>query len=133
MAEGVVDLLETIDVDVQHRRARVRAACASEHALGSVQHERAIGQAGQRVVERQKAQLILCAFEITPRQELPRQHERGRERRADRETDPVCERVTELDVDQKADDHGRGEVRKPGRPASPVADGGATCGHSRWG
>ena len=49
----VVDDLEAVDVDEQHRGCRVVPRGRQQHLLGLVVEEHAVGQAGQRVVERQ--------------------------------------------------------------------------------
>ena len=51
--ERVVDLLEAIEVDQQHRAEPV----AAQGALGAAMQERAVGQVGERVVQRLVAQL----------------------------------------------------------------------------
>ena len=44
VAEGVVDLLETVEVDEQGGALGARSAGASEHLLDAVEDERAVGQ-----------------------------------------------------------------------------------------
>jgi hypothetical protein len=56
--EVVVDVLEAVDVDVQGTGDRSGLACgAGEHLRGAVEHERAVGEAGERVVQRQMGEL----------------------------------------------------------------------------
>ena len=55
--EGVVDVLEAVDVDVQRRDRDLLPARAGEHLLGAVERQHAVGQAGQRVVQRLVAKL----------------------------------------------------------------------------
>ena len=52
LSELFVDVLEPVDVDEQGARQHSRIASrARDHALGTVQRERAVGQPGQGVVE----------------------------------------------------------------------------------
>ena len=52
MPEAVVDVLEAVDVDEQSACQHAWLAChPREHLLGAVEHEGAIRQPGQRVVE----------------------------------------------------------------------------------
>ena len=57
VAEGVVDALEAVEVDEHRRRLGAAAAGVGEHLLGAVHDQRAVGQAGERVVQRLVAQL----------------------------------------------------------------------------
>ena len=57
VAEPVVDVLETVDVDVQSGDRHLRASRPREHLLGPVERERAVGKLGERVVQRLMAQL----------------------------------------------------------------------------
>ena len=50
MAVHIVDLLEPIDVDKQHRRQPIAADGSGEHGLQSLQHQDAAGQTGHGVV-----------------------------------------------------------------------------------
>ena len=52
VAERVVDLLEVVEVDQHHGRGDVRAAAGGDRLLDAVAEERAVGQAGERVVQR---------------------------------------------------------------------------------
>ena len=52
VAERVVDLLEVVEVDQHHGRGDVRAAPGGDRLLDAVAEERAVGQAGERVVQR---------------------------------------------------------------------------------
>ena len=47
MPEAVVDVLESIDVNEQHRRLAVVAPCRAQSGVDVFQHQAAIGQAGQ--------------------------------------------------------------------------------------
>ena len=65
VAERVVDRLELVDVEQQHRDVALRALRAGERLADAVVEERAVRQAGQRVVERlvADARLALVAVE----------------------------------------------------------------------
>ena len=52
VAERVVDLLETVEIDEQRGALGARPAGPSEHLLDPVEDERAVGQSGERVVQR---------------------------------------------------------------------------------
>ena len=60
VAEAVVDPLEAVDVDEQDadRRAVARAAAARQRVRDAVEQQRAVGQAGERVVEGAVAELV---------------------------------------------------------------------------
>ena len=51
VAQGIVDGLEVVEVEEQHRRALGVAAAAAEGMLQAVDVERPVGQAGQGIVE----------------------------------------------------------------------------------
>src|SRR4051812_34576732 len=57
VAERVVDALEAVEIDEHGRRARALAAGAGEHLLGALHDQRAVGEPGERVVERLVAEL----------------------------------------------------------------------------
>ena len=59
VAEGVVDVLEVVEVDQQDRRHRPAAAAPRERVGDAVGEEGAVGEPGQRVVERLVAELGL--------------------------------------------------------------------------
>ena len=52
VTERVVHLLEAVEVDEQRRALGVAAAGPGEHLLDPVEDQRAVGQAGERVVQR---------------------------------------------------------------------------------
>ena len=58
---SVVDRLQVVEVDEQHRDHLPLAPLAREGVLDAVVEERAVGELGQRVVERAVAQLLLEA------------------------------------------------------------------------
>ena len=61
VAVEVVDALEVVDVDVEHRGAGARALGVRERVLEPVAAERAVGQPRQRVVQRLVADALLRA------------------------------------------------------------------------
>jgi hypothetical protein len=53
VSERVVDVLEAVHVHVQRRRQGAGGARdARQHLLGAVEYQRAVGQAGERIVQR---------------------------------------------------------------------------------
>ncbi len=53
MAEGVVDHLEAVDVEIEHREAEAGLTPgASPGVVQPIEEERAVGQAGERIVHR---------------------------------------------------------------------------------
>jgi hypothetical protein len=120
--EGVVDLLEAVDVDVERCRGPHRPPSPGQQLLGAVEHERPVGQLGQRVVQRAVAEQALGAQQIALREELPQQDQRGGHRCADRQPDALIQRRTELRADRQAkNDRGR-EVGRPPRAADAWRD-----------
>src|SRR4051794_18931321 len=61
VAEAVVDELEAIDVDEQHRDATARGLGAAQRELEVVEEQEAVGQPGQGVVQRLVVELALEA------------------------------------------------------------------------
>ena len=57
--ERVVDGLEVVEVEQQHRDHAVGAGRPAERVVDPVHHQRAVGQAGQRVVQRLVLELVL--------------------------------------------------------------------------
>ena len=64
MAEQIVDLLETIEIDAKDGEAATAPAGIVEDPQKLVIHRGAIGQVSQRVVARQMQDALLCAFAI---------------------------------------------------------------------
>ncbi len=59
VAQRVVDVLEVVEVDEQRGHRSVLAPGADEHLVGSVEDQGAVGEAGQRVVQRHVEELGL--------------------------------------------------------------------------
>ena len=59
VADGVVDLLEPVEVHQQHSHGRVRALCVRERLCDAVVEEPAVRKIGQRVVQRLVRKLVL--------------------------------------------------------------------------
>ena len=74
VAERVVDVLEVVEVDEQRGAGRAVAAVAGEQLLDAVHDQRAVRQAGQRVVQRLMAQLA-GAFADQPKRRRPARSE----------------------------------------------------------
>ena len=64
MTERVVDVLEVVEIDEQRRHRCLAATRAREHLLDAVQDQRAVREAGQRVVGRQERKLLLAPREL---------------------------------------------------------------------
>ena len=62
VAERVVDVLEAVEVEEQHRDARVLPARAHDRARQALRQQRAVGQAGEGVVVGEVAQFLLGAL-----------------------------------------------------------------------
>ena len=58
MAEGVVDLFETVEIHEQHRGQPSLPVCLGQRPLQAVLEEGPVGKAGQRVVLRLEGQLV---------------------------------------------------------------------------
>ncbi len=58
VAEGVVDVLEVVEVEEERGDVRVLASGARQHSVDAVEDQCAIGQSGERVVQRLVLQLI---------------------------------------------------------------------------
>ena len=67
VAERVVDRLEAVDVEQQHGHAEAEARGAAEGVLDAVEEQRAVGQAGERVVQRLVAHDRLRALAVERR------------------------------------------------------------------
>ena len=61
VAEVVVHGLEPVEVEVEHREVRLVTADARERGLESVEQQHAVGQPGERVVQRAVAEVRLLA------------------------------------------------------------------------
>jgi len=59
VAEGVVDELEVVDVQEQHRDAAPVPPAACQRVVQAVAQQLAVGQAGQRIVQGLVAQRVL--------------------------------------------------------------------------
>ena len=64
VAERVVDVLEAVEVEIVERRARAAAARLGECAVEAVVEERAVGEAGQRVMEGEVLSLRLARLQL---------------------------------------------------------------------
>src|ERR1022692_2800465 len=65
MAERVVDILESVEIDEEHRSAAAAApVTALLHLLDSVQDQRPVGQPGKRVAGRESLQRVASRAEL---------------------------------------------------------------------
>ena len=118
VAERVVDPLEAVEVDEHRRRLGAVAPGAGEHALGPVHDQRAVGQPGQRVVQRLVAQLAGLLLDH-PQRARPAEREH------------LDEQEGEQPDDEPADEHERGlhaGRRQPGRRGVADRDDPAAVG-----
>src|SRR2546430_2117341 len=60
MAERVVDVLEMVEVDREHRRDAFVLAGVGDHGAQALAEEGAVRQAGKRVMQRQMTQPVLA-------------------------------------------------------------------------
>ncbi len=93
MAEAVVDRLEVVDVEEENGQLPAIASAARQGVVDAIGEERAVGQAGQPVVERLELQL---ALETDPSGDIADDHDRGRAAREHHVGD------VELDIDDAA-------------------------------
>ncbi len=117
--EVVVDVLEAVDVDVQSTRHRPRLARrAREHLLGAVEHERAVGQAGERVVERQVGELARLLAHERQRARAPGREHQHQQAEHPAQQDPPDQQRQRV----PAVDHARGGGRAEGLHGPAVAE-----------
>ncbi len=62
--ERFVDRFEVVEIDEQHTDRRRRATRSRERLLDAIDDQRAVGQAGERVVRGEKRELLLAACEL---------------------------------------------------------------------
>ena len=106
MAERVVDVLEVVEVDVEHGRRRAALAHVRDHRLQPLAEEDAVGQAAQRIVQRKVAQPRLAGGDGRGGAAHVAEHERGEQREAgERDRD---------ERDDAVDDLGARPLRRPG-------------------
>ena len=82
MAERVVDVLEVIEVDVEHRRRRAAGAHIVDHGFEPLAEIDAVGQAADRIVQRQMAQLRFAGPDLLGAAPHVAQHEADEQRKA---------------------------------------------------
>ncbi len=104
VAEAVVDLLEVVEIEHHHGDPAALAARLAHRLAQAVEQQRAVGQAGQRVVMGEMADLLLDALALGDVE----QHELGRglAALADRHRD-------RLDVDAAARRDGGPQLARP--------------------
>ena len=67
VAERVVDLLEAVEVHQQHGDAAAGSGAGAQRVVEPVEEERAVGKAGEVVVEREPLVLVRLATELARR------------------------------------------------------------------
>ena len=60
MAERVVDVLEAVEIEIEERQPRALAPRLDQRPVEAVVEERAVGEAGQRIVEGEVLRLRLA-------------------------------------------------------------------------
>ncbi len=82
MAERVVDVLEVIEIDVEHGRRRAAGAHVVDHGFEPLAEIDAVGQAAHRIVQRQMAQLRFAGPDLLGGAPHIAQHQTDHEREA---------------------------------------------------
>ena len=113
MAERVVDVLEVVEVDVEHGRRRGAVAHLVDHRFQPFAEEDAVGQAAQRVVHGQMPQPRFTGGDGDRGAAHVAQHE-GREQGKARQRDRD-------ERNDAVDDLGAGLLRRPGKARDLVA------------
>ena len=112
MAERVVDVLEMVEVDIEHRGRRGAGAHLVDHRLQPFAEEDAVGQAAERVVHGEMAQPRFAGGDRDRGAAHVAQHEGGQQREAgERDGD---------ERDDAVDDLGAGLLRRPGKARDRV-------------
>ena len=113
MAERVVDVLEMVEVDIEHRGRRRAGAHLVDHRLQPLAEEDAVGQAAERIVHGEMAQPRFAGGDGDRGAAHVAQHEGGEQREAgERDRD---------ERDDAADDLGAGLLRRPGEARDRMA------------
>ena len=121
MAERVVDALEAVEVDEHRRRVDPVAAGVDEHLLGAIHDQRAVGETGQRVVQRLVAELAGLLLDHPQRAGAAAGQHLHEQEREQPERDPDHENEERLDFG----------VRQAGRLGAGDGDGPAAVGFDR--
>lgn len=64
MAKGIVDRLELVDVEKQHRHPRLRARGVGHRLIEAVAQQKAIGETGKRIVVGQELDVLLGTLAV---------------------------------------------------------------------
>ena len=113
MAERVVDVLEMVEIDIEHRGRRRAGAHLVDHRLQPLAEEDAVGQAAERIVHGEMAQPRFAGGDGDGGAAHVAQHESGEQREAgERDGD---------ERDDAVDDLGAGLLRRPGKARDRTA------------
>ncbi len=140
VAQGVVDVLEAVEVEQQDAHPRALSAGGGDRLLGAVVEEHAVGQVGEPVVQR----LVLAEPGVAARpvdreqgHDEQRHEEQAVHRGGHHEWRVADEQGRgpglEAEVLAQEDEHGRPLGKRRGRPREPVVErdeGGAGGGHA---
>ena len=111
VAERVVDALEVVDVEEDHRDARAALRAARQREVDVLSEQRAVGEVGQRVVVRLMRELFLQLGESRDRAlhaAVLEDHRRARRERAEQLEVALVEGArVEVPADHEAADHSR--------------------------
>ena len=131
MSERIVDVLEMIEVDVEHGRRMAAAANLADHFLEPAAEIDPVGQSANRIVQGEMQQLALaggdlprCAAHMAHHQSD--QERQAGERKGDRQHAPAVEAARAARYPRQA--HDRAALRVADRYALRVA--GASVGSS---
>ena len=106
VAEAVVDRLEAVEVEEQHGQRGVLALQPADRVVEAVEEQHAVGQAGQRVVQRLVEQQLLGALADEELADL-RAERRGEARQV--VVEPLRARAGELEQAERV-----GAAQRPG-------------------
>ena len=113
MAERIVDVLEVVEVDIEHRGRRGAGAHFLDHGLEPLAEENTVGQAAERIVHRKVPQPRFAGGDRHRGAPHVAQHEGGEQRKAGKRDGD--------EGDDAADDLGAGLLRRPGEARDRLA------------
>ena len=125
VAHAVVDQLEAVDVDVEQGHRAGPVDLVVQRPGDVLGHERAVRQAGERVVGRLVGQAGLGLGVLAQRPPHPEDPDADEQQGDDAEGDPVADRVG-AQADEQHDDRqeqGDGDAQQPASPGRHVVGG----------